>query len=122
VALDRGWPRPRQFELLADLDTEPAGSTVHFDACDNLGAVNLRGTGFASRDVVQQHLTAEIGGNLFTVEVNVTGLAGFLLAKSAAAYSRRKLRAGTTSPSYCSTTNMAERFRRQRRCLVRRYG
>ena len=79
-----------KFELLADLDTEPAGSTVHFDACENLGAVNLRGTGFASRDVVQQHLTAKIGGNLFTVEVNVTGLAGFLLAKSAAAYSRRK--------------------------------
>jgi hypothetical protein len=79
-----------KFELLADLDTEPAGSTVHFDACDNLGAVNLRGTGFASRDAVQQHLTAKIGGSLFTVEVNVTGLAGFLLAKSAAAYSRRK--------------------------------
>jgi hypothetical protein len=79
-----------KFELLADLETEPAGSTVHFDACDNLGAVNLRGTGFASRDVVQQLLTAKIGGNFFTVEVNVTGLAGFLLAKSAAAYSRRK--------------------------------
>ncbi|HUS60676.1 MAG TPA: hypothetical protein VMY34_00680, partial [Acidimicrobiales bacterium] len=45
-----------KFELLADLDTEPNEATVRFDACDNLGAVNLRGTGFASRDpVVQQH-------------------------------------------------------------------
>jgi hypothetical protein len=33
-----------KFELLADFDTESAASTVHFDACDNLGAINLRGT------------------------------------------------------------------------------
>lgn len=78
-----------KFELLADLDTEPNQATVRFDACDNLGAVNLRGTGFASRDPVAQQLTARIGGDLLTVEVNVSGLAGFLLAKSAAARSRR---------------------------------
>ncbi|MGQ0617624.1 MAG: hypothetical protein ACT4PW_11650 [Acidimicrobiia bacterium] len=78
-----------KFELLADLDTEPNQATVRFDACDNLGAVNLRGTGFASRDPVVQQLTAKIGGDLLTVEVNVSGLAGFLLAKSAAARSRR---------------------------------
>ena len=35
-----------RFELLADLDTEPAEATVSFDACESLGAVNLRGTGF----------------------------------------------------------------------------
>ena len=34
-------------------------------------------------------LTAKIGGDLLTVEVNVTGLAGFLLAKAAAARARR---------------------------------
>jgi len=78
-----------RFELLADLDTEPNEATVRFDLCDNLGAVNLRGTGFASRDPVVQQLTAKIGGGLLTVEVNVSGLAGFLLAKSAAARSRR---------------------------------
>jgi len=33
--------------------------------------------------------SAKIGGDLRTVEVNVSGLAGFLLAKSAAARSRR---------------------------------
>lgn len=78
-----------RFELLADLDTEPAGATVQFDACDSLGAINLRGTGFASRDAVPHELTASIGGHVLTVEVNVAGLAGFLFAKSAAAYSRR---------------------------------
>lgn len=78
-----------KFELLADLDTEPNQATLRFDACDNLGAVNLRGTGFASRDPVVQQLSAKIGGDLLTVEVNVSGLAGFLLAKSAAARSRR---------------------------------
>ncbi len=78
-----------KFELPADLDSEPNQATVRFDACDHLGAVNLRGTGFASRDPVVQQLTAKIGGDLLTVEVNVSGLAGFLLAKSAAARSRR---------------------------------
>lgn len=62
---------------------------MRFDAFDNLGAVNLRGTGFASRDSVVHQLIAKIGGDLLTVEVNVSGLAGFLLAKTAAARSRR---------------------------------
>ena len=79
-----------KFELLADVGSAPANSTVHFDACEELGAVNLRGTGFASRDVEVRELRAHIGGVLHTVELNVTGLAGFLLAKAAAAYSRRK--------------------------------
>ena len=78
-----------KFELLADLDTEPNEATVRFDACESLGAVNLRGTGFASRDVEVRTLTAKVGGDLLTVEVNVTGLAGFLLAKAAAAKARR---------------------------------
>ncbi len=79
-----------KFELLADLDTAPAGATVAFDNCEDLGAVNLRGTGFAARDMVRQELRAHIGGVLHVVEINVTGLAGFLLAKTAAAYSRRE--------------------------------
>jgi len=63
---------------------------VRFDECEQLGAVNTRGTGFASRDVEARQLTAKVGDDLLTIEVNVTGLAGFLLAKSAAARSRRK--------------------------------
>jgi hypothetical protein len=86
-------PAPRtvvKFELLADLDNEPAGSTITFEGCDRLGAVNLRGTRFASRDVEVRELRAKIAGDLRVAEVNVTGIAGFLLAKCAAAHSRRK--------------------------------
>jgi hypothetical protein len=78
-----------KFELLADLDDKSNGSIVTFDECDDLGAVNLRGTGFASRDVDVRTLTAKVGGDLLRVEVNMTGLAGFLLAKAAAARARR---------------------------------
>lgn len=79
-----------KFELLADLDDVPAQATVNFDGSDQLGAVNLRGTGFASRDVEVRELRARVGGVEQTAEVNVSGLAGFLLAKCAAARARRK--------------------------------
>lgn len=79
-----------KFELLADLDSEPAGAIVSFDACEALGAVNLRGTGFAARDFAPRPIRARVGGVDYEVDVNVTGLAGFLLAKAAAAYGRRK--------------------------------
>lgn len=78
-----------KFELLADLDSAPSDSTVIFEACDHLGAANLRGTIYATRDIDVKVLTARIGGVNHTIEVNVTGLAGFLLAKCAAARSRR---------------------------------
>jgi hypothetical protein len=79
-----------KFELLADLDDVPAEATVDFDGCEHLGAVNLRGTGFASRDVEVRMLRSRVGGVEHLAEVNVSGLAGFLLAKCAAARSRRK--------------------------------
>jgi len=79
-----------RFELLADLDDQPAGVIVAFDECDDLGAANLRGTGYAARDVEVRQVSSKIGGVVHNVEVNVSGLAGFLLAKAAAAYSRRK--------------------------------
>lgn len=78
-----------KFELLADLDDIRSEATVEFDGCGNLGAVNLRGTGFASGDVVVRSLGARIGGVRHDIEVNVTGLAGFLLAKASAAHARR---------------------------------
>lgn len=53
-----------------------------------MGAVNLRGTGYAARDVQEQALRALDGGVLREVVVNVTGLAGFLMAKAAAANGR----------------------------------
>ena len=78
-----------KFELLADLHNAPASATIKFDECENLGAINLRGTGFASRDTEVRDLSARVGGVVYNTQVNVAGLAGFLLAKAAAAYSRR---------------------------------
>ncbi len=78
-----------EFELLADRPDQPAGAIVRFDDCDALGAVNLRGTGFAAQDVTVRHISAGIDGRTITVRVNVAGLAGFLMAKAAAARRRR---------------------------------
>jgi hypothetical protein len=79
-----------KFELLADLDTHPAEAVIKFDGCADLGAVNLRGTGLAASDIEVRTLTAIDQGVLRQVTVNVAGLAGFLMAKAAAARSRRK--------------------------------
>lgn len=79
-----------KFELLADRDDQPAGVDIRFDNCEQLGAANLRGTKYAVEDIEVRTLTAKIGGDRRSVEVNVTGVAGFLLAKCAAAHSRRK--------------------------------
>lgn len=79
-----------KFELLADLDSEPNQATVSFDDCTYLGAANLRGTGYAARDIQIHELSAKDHGTWRTVEINITGLAGFLLAKGAAAHGRRK--------------------------------
>lgn len=79
-----------KFELLADADNAEAGATLAFAGCAALGAVNLPGTGFAARDVAVHTLTARVGDLTRRVEINVAGLGGFLLAKTAAAYSRRK--------------------------------
>ena len=79
-----------KFELLADLDNQKGGEIIEFVNCEKLGAVNLRGTGFASLDVMPAAIKAKIGGTWFEVKVNITAIAGFLFAKIAAAYSRRK--------------------------------
>lgn len=79
-----------KFELLADLDYEPNEAVVSFDGCEQLGALNLRGTGSAAKDVELRHLAAKDHGTWREAEINVTGLAGFLLAKMAAARGRQK--------------------------------
>jgi hypothetical protein len=79
-----------KFELLADLDDQPNHAIVRFDGCQELGAVNLRGTGYASRDVVVREMSVKDGGILRTVNINVTGLGGFLMAKAGAAHGRHK--------------------------------
>ncbi|MGH3500672.1 MAG: hypothetical protein ACRDQA_07205 [Nocardioidaceae bacterium] len=85
-----GYKAVTKFELLADLDDQPQSADIHFANTDKLGAVNLRGTGYASRDYAPRTLVAYDQGAKITSEVNVTGLAGFLLAKTAAAFGRHK--------------------------------
>lgn len=79
-----------KFELLADLDTQPSGATIRFSGCRDLGAANLRGTGFAAQDCDVRTISTTENGVRHSAAINVSGLAGFLLAKTAAAYSRRK--------------------------------
>lgn len=79
-----------KFELLADLDDAPQGTTATFEGSDQLGAANLRGTGFAAKDIEICTLSANDHGTHLSVDVQVTGLAGFLLAKTAAAHGRHK--------------------------------
>ena len=76
-------------EFLADLDDAPAQSTVRFKDCRDLGAVNLRGSGFASQAWELRPVTAIINDHPVTVELRVATLPGYLLAKIHAAYARR---------------------------------
>lgn len=77
-----------RFELLADLPNKPTERQIKFSQCDSLGAMNLRGTEFASRNVEVQKLRAQLGEDILEVEVNISGLAGFLLTKLVAAHWR----------------------------------
>jgi len=90
MRIDTGRKAQVKFELLADLADQQQGAIVNFDDCQQLGAVNLRGTGYAARDVQEQTLRATDGGILREVRFNVTGLGGFLMAKAAAANGRNK--------------------------------
>lgn len=77
-----------KIEFLADLPGEPTEAVIHFDGCQQLGATNLRGTGFAARDWELRPLTAEIEKQIVSVQVRVATLPAFLLAKAHAAYGR----------------------------------
>ena len=48
-----------KIEFRADLDDAPNESTISFDGCMALGAVNLRGTGFAARDWDMRSVSAD---------------------------------------------------------------
>ena len=87
---DTGHKAQVEFELLADLEDQQQGAIISFDDCEQLGAVNLRGTGYAARDVQEQTLRAKDGAIFREVQVNVCGLGGFLMAKAAAANGRNK--------------------------------
>lgn len=79
-----------KFELLADLDTERAEAVINFTDAEDLGAVNLRGTGYATKGAVEREFSTELDGELRVVRLDVASLPGYLIAKAAAAHGRNK--------------------------------
>ncbi|HEY5985508.1 MAG TPA: hypothetical protein VIV12_03855, partial [Streptosporangiaceae bacterium] len=63
-----------KIEFLADLPDARTEATVNFRGSQALGALNLRGTGFAARGWEARALTADISGQATTVEVRVATL------------------------------------------------
>ena len=99
-----------KFELLADLEAHPAETIIQFDGCAALGAVNLRGTGLATRDIEVRTLAAIDEGVARQVTLNVTGLAGFLMPRPLPRAVDASRRTGTTSRScYCTMTSATRR-------------
>ena len=76
-------------EFLCDLANQPARALVKFTGANTLGAVNLRGTGYAARDWVLRNLNAHIDGRLVSAHVRFAALAGYLVAKAHALRDRR---------------------------------
>ncbi len=75
-------------EFLADLDHAASEHPIKFAGCEQLGALNLRGTGFASRSWELKSITAMVDGHEETVRVRVATVPGYLLAKVHAAHGR----------------------------------
>ncbi len=79
-----------KFELLADLDDVAEYTPVKFENCEKLGAANLRGTRYVLHDFKVINLESDINGKKIECSIKTAGLAGFLLAKCAAAHARNK--------------------------------
>jgi hypothetical protein len=77
-----------KIEFLADLDDVADHTTVSFDGCASLGAVNLRGTGFAAKDWALHTITSTVDDRMATVQLRVATLPAYLLAKTHAAHGR----------------------------------
>ena len=76
---------PIKLEFLCELEDQPAEHVVLASGCKQLGAVNLRGTGYVREDWRIEKMTwAMPDGRTITVDVRVAGLCGYLLAKSTA--------------------------------------
>jgi hypothetical protein len=75
-------------EFLADLEDVPNQTTISFDDCEFFGAVNLRGTGYASQDWEVRTVTADLGQGAKSIELRVATLPAYLLAKVHAARGR----------------------------------
>lgn len=77
-------------EFLCDRDDVQNKAVVRPRGCTNLRFANLRGTGYATRDFVEENVTDDLpDGTPATVTVRFAGLQGYLLAKLAALLDRQ---------------------------------
>jgi hypothetical protein len=78
-----------KLEFLCDLETERTETLVAVQGCTRLRAMNLRGTGYVTRDWRWRELRAHLdGAGPTTVKVRFAGLEGYLLSKCVAARER----------------------------------
>ena len=76
---------PIKLEFLCELDDQPAEQVVRPVGCRQLGAVNLRGTGYVREDWHLEELAGRLpDGQTVTVKARFAGLCGYLLAKATA--------------------------------------
>jgi len=77
-------------EFLCDRDDVQNKAVIRPRGCTNLRFANLRGTGYAARDFVEESVTDDLpDGTPATVTVRFAGLQGYLLAKLAALLDRQ---------------------------------
>lgn len=79
-------------EFLTDLDDVRNHTTVTFDNSQLLGAINIRGTGYAARDWEVRQIESEIDGKTVSASLRVANVAGFLLTKIHAAHDRHAVK------------------------------
>jgi len=87
--LGRACGVPIKLEFLCELEDQPAEHVVLASGCKQLGALNLRGTGYVREDWRIEKMTGDLpDGRTVTVGVRVAGLSGYLLAKATAVRER----------------------------------
>lgn len=94
--VEQGWRwritiegRVVKMEFLCDIPDETAEVVIKLSACNELGAMNLRGTRFVSYDFVEETVEGRLpNGNAIKLDVRVAALGGYLLAKAFALRTR----------------------------------
>ena len=80
---------PIKLEFLCELDDEPADTVIRPAGCKQLGAANLRGTGYVREDWTTENISGTLpNGQPATVKTRFAGLCGYLLAKATAVKER----------------------------------
>lgn len=102
-----------KIEFLCELDNQPQEAIVTPVGCQNLTAVNLRGTGFVTEDFEWVELTGKaLNGAAVTERVRFAGLQGYLMSRSTSRGDEDSTRITTTSSTRSYTTGLGDRHKR----------